>query len=317
MEQSCQTTAETLNDIIAWRPALASLLTAFSPLLTQAETLTAELLEDPLVAAINLPQCEPSRLQLGASLLSHYTMPDVSGALAYARTKLWPQLQAIPALTDSLEPYYSYLGQVTLEDQHKLLDAVLLNDGTLLSDLATSKNLDAGILHFLATFLYSSLLKAVVLKNYGPANLEKEWPWETNNIWQQGYCPVCGSLPTIAWLDKAVIDERNTYLLGGGGRKHLHCGLCGANWRFLRLACPVCGIAESKQIEILTCDEDSHGESLHWCAKCNSYLPTVDLRERIAIPNLDAQAFGMLHLELIAKEKQLKPLHLSFWNSFS
>ncbi|MBQ7584872.1 MAG: formate dehydrogenase accessory protein FdhE, partial [Desulfovibrionaceae bacterium] len=173
------------------------------------------------------------------------------------------------------------------------------------------------VLHFMATFICQSLLKGLVLSNFEVQNLAATLPWDAYNTWQQGYCPVCGSYPTLAWLDKAVVDERNPFLLEGGGKKHLHCGVCGANWRFLRLSCPNCGVAESKQIEIMTCADDTHGESLDWCNKCNFYLPTIDLRERPAIPNFEAQALGMLPLELLAKEQNLKPLRLSFWNSLS
>lgn len=305
MSQISQTSDQTLNDIIAWRPALASILTAFSPLLSASESLISEVVKILPAEQLNFPPCDPSRFQQGISLLASYKFPDLGVYFVTARDILWPEFSKLPAFQGLLDSYYQFFAKVAAQDQALLFRSVIDNDVNLLADISTAKDLDVGVLHFLATFICSNLLKAMVEISFGKSDIKKEWPWDTNNVWQQGYCPVCGSFPIIAWLDKAVIDERNTYLLEGGGRKHLHCGVCGANWRFLRLACPSCGIANSKQIEILTCEDNTHGESLDWCNKCNAYLPTVDLRERLNIPNLDAQAIGMLHLELIAKEKNL------------
>ena len=47
-----------------------------------------------------------------------------------------------------------------------------------------------------------------------------------------------------------------------------------------------------------------------------AYSPVVDLRERDARPDMDAQALSMLHLDMVAAEKGLKPLNPSFWNQF-
>ena len=63
--------------------------------------------------------------------------------------------------------------------------------------------------------------------------------------------------------------------------------------------------------------ENAHGESLDWCHKCRCYCPTVDLRERDPSPCFDAEVLGMLHLDILAREKDLQPLHRSFWNTFS
>ena len=312
-----QTAEETLNDLMLWRPALKTFLAAFSPLLMAIDTLTLELA--PNLGALTLPSCQPERLQLGISLLADLKFPDISSTLAQISAKLATHIESLPSLRNNLTAYQNYFANVPVKDQTILLTAVLGNDATSLSEIAQTQNLDPATLHFLANFYFSCLLRALVLKSFGPNDVKKIWPWEENNTWQQGYCPVCGAYPTIAWLDKPSLDERNTYLVDKGGRKHLHCGLCGANWRFLRLACPNCGINETKQLEMLTCTDlaDQHGESLDYCSKCNGYYPVVDLRNRDKIPNLDAQALGMLHLDLIAQDKNLQPLRVSFWNSLA
>ena len=315
MQQSSQTAEQTFTDIMLWRPALKNFLTVFSPLFMAMDKLSNEMVTNFDLFA--LPACQPERMQNGISILADFNFPDLAQPLAHISAQLSGQLQALPNLQGNVDPYQKYFAQVHLSEQAILWRSIVTNDANILQELAEKLNLDAAILHFLAKFFFSVLLKALVTKTYGAYDISKEWPWDTNNVWQQGYCPVCGAYPTIGWLDKPTIDERNTYLLEGGGRKHLHCGLCGANWRFLRLSCPNCGINESKELEMLTCTDNTHGESLDHCSKCNSYYPLVDLRERINIPHLDAQALGMLHLDLIAHEKGLMPLRLSFWNSFN
>ena len=143
-----------------------------------------------------------------------------------------------------------------------------------------------------------------------------EAPWNGAAVWTQGYCPVCGSLPVIATLDKRVFDEKNAFLAGGGGKKRLHCGLCATSWTFRRSTCPSCGRQGNEVMEILRESEGANGERLDWCVHCKTYCPTVDLREREAVPDMDAMALGMLHLDMVASRRGLQPLRPSFWNMF-
>lgn len=69
-------------------------------------------------------------------------------------------------------------------------------------------------------------------------------------------------------------------------------------------------------MELLRESGPAHGERLDWCTKCKGYCPTVDLRERDTVPDPDALALGMLHLDMVASRKKLHPLRPSFWNTF-
>ncbi|MBO4335955.1 MAG: formate dehydrogenase accessory protein FdhE [Desulfovibrio sp.] len=314
MQVSRQSATETLNEIASFRPALKSILDAFAPLLEARDALAQEVMADLKNRQITLPACQASRLSLGVSLLSDQDLPDLGDSYAKVAQALVPQLEKIPALSQLPTPLAQVFQALSVEEQKTLCEAVCTNSPKLLTELATKYQLDTLVLNLAASFVVSTLLRGLCKASF---EADQEKPWDTNNIWQKGYCPVCGSYPVLAWLDKPVIDERNTYLHEGGGRKHLYCGICGSDWRFLRLACPACGVSQSRQIEILTEETNTHGEALDWCTKCKSYCPTVDMRERINIPHLDAQALGMLHLELIAWEKKLKPLRASFWNTFA
>ncbi|MBO4368607.1 MAG: formate dehydrogenase accessory protein FdhE [Desulfovibrio sp.] len=310
--QSKEKPDETLLAISKRRPALASILNVFAPIFEKQDAVSETLIPIFREKGIELPSFSASRLSLGVSLLSGSPLPDISFAYELAFEELAPLLKTLPALSKKMKALAPLFKKKAAENQELFLRACTQNDACPLEAIAHDHKVEPQVLGFLLDFIVPTLLRPLVSMAYG----ETTGPWDENSLWQQGYCPVCGSYPTIAWLDKPVIDERNTYLHEGGGRRHLFCGVCGASWRFLRLGCPACGGNKSKQLEILAEENNAYGESLSWCVDCRSYCPTVDLRERVQRPDMNAQSFGMLHLDIIAAEKKLHPLRRSFWNTF-
>jgi len=69
-------------------------------------------------------------------------------------------------------------------------------------------------------------------------------------------------------------------------------------------------------MEILKEAGNALGERLDWCTRCKTYCPAVDLRERDTTPDLDVLALGMLHMDMVAAQKGLQPIHPAFWNTF-
>lgn len=104
--------------------------------------------------------------------------------------------------------------------------------------------------------------------------------------WRLGYCPVCGSGPDFAFLDK----ER--------GARWLLCNRCDTGWLFQRLECPYCGNQEQDSLAYFT-DEDGLYR-LYVCERCKQYLKAIDLRytksevllplERVLTLDMDRQA---------------------------
>ena len=268
-------------------------------------------------AGIALPQARPQRLEQGLSLLAGASFPGVGPVLRESAATLLPilcRMDAVAPHKKALSEFFCSDTPAGAEQAEALTAAVAAGDREALLRMAESAGLDPMVLHFTAGIIVAPVLRA--LTSQATAEGE-EAPWEQGDVWRQGYCPVCGALPTIGWLDKPVVDEKNAFLAGGGGKKHLHCGVCGANWKFRRGACPACAEEGSGVMELLRESGNSaHGERLDWCTKCRSYCPTVDLREREFVPNLDALALGMMHLDMVAARKNLKPLMPSFWNMF-
>lgn len=109
------------------------------------------------------------------------------------------------------------------------------------------------------------------------------------DFWREGFCPVCGGGPDMAYLEKEV-----------GGR-WLVCSRCDTAWRFPRLDCPFCRTQEQSLLRFFTDDNGLY--RLQVCDNCKGYLKTLDLRkteeevllplERLYTLDMDAQAGEM------------------------
>ncbi|MEW6182022.1 MAG: formate dehydrogenase accessory protein FdhE [Bacillota bacterium] len=83
------------------------------------------------------------------------------------------------------------------------------------------------------------------------------------DTWGKGECPVCGSKPNFAKLDK-------------DGRRYLYCGLCDTEWRFMRVACPFCGNMSPEELSFYELKEGPY--RIDVCSVCRGYVKTIDLR---------------------------------------
>lgn len=121
--------------------------------------------------------------------------------------------------------------------------------------------------------------------------------------WEKGYCPICGSFPSLA-----VIGEKI-------GERRLHCSRCNHAWRFSRVICPYCEHEGQEGMDFFFIEEKPQ-ESAFVCDKCRRYLITLrrvsDLNER----DLDVSALGLTHLDLILQEKEFLPITVTDWNVF-
>ncbi len=319
MSVSRQSVAQTMADVTSWRPVLEPVLRAFEPALAAQVELAGELADGIHNAGSFLPEWRADLAGQGLPLLAGAELAGTARLLRVGAEKLLPILGSMQAVTPhapALEAFFLAPAQAAEDapgdEREALAVALISGDRDTVARIAENAGLEPLMLEFVSGFILSPVLRAMVQVSSG----EGEGPWNEGELWQNGYCPVCGSLPSIAWLDKPTIDEKNAYLAGGGGKKHLHCGLCGASWRFRRGACPACAEEGNGVIEILRESGPSHGERLDWCTKCKGYCPTVDLREREFTPDLEAAAIGMMHLDMVAARKKLHPLKASFWNIF-
>ncbi|MGC9965553.1 MAG: formate dehydrogenase accessory protein FdhE [Syntrophobacteraceae bacterium] len=116
--------------------------------------------------------------------------------------------------------------------------------------------------------------------------------------WNEGYCPVCGSLPGLSLLRSKE------------GQRWLRCGFCGAEWRFLRMSCPCCEGLEPDDREVLFVEGREH-ERVEVCRKCNKYVVGMDVRSLFAEFIPEVAALTLLHLDVLARQRGFSPMYAS------
>ena len=113
-------------------------------------------------------------------------------------------------------------------------------------------------------------------------------PQDDDDVWDKGYCPVCGSAPGLAMLQNE-------------GKRVLVCSFCRHEWSAHRIFCPFCENTDSDTLQYFVVqDDDEHRVDI--CESCKRFIKTVDLRKigRIIYPPLEQIA--TLHLDMKATE---------------
>jgi FdhE protein len=110
--------------------------------------------------------------------------------------------------------------------------------------------------------------------------------------WLKGYCPLCGSLPSLSLLKEEV------------GKRYLLCSFCGYQWRVERIFCPFCNNKGQESLHYF-CGEGEETHRIDLCDKCHQYIKTIDTRNlQESDPVLED--LSTLHLDLLASQKGYK-----------
>jgi len=119
--------------------------------------------------------------------------------------------------------------------------------------------------------------------------------------WLKGYCPMCGSLPSLSLLK------------GEEGKRYLLCSYCGYQWRIDRLICPFCNNKEQQFLQYF-CGEGEDAYRIDLCDKCQQYIKTIDDR---TLEELDPvlEDLATLHLDILASQKGYKRPIPNFWTA--
>ncbi|MEN6331668.1 MAG: formate dehydrogenase accessory protein FdhE [Smithella sp.] len=119
--------------------------------------------------------------------------------------------------------------------------------------------------------------------------------------WEKGYCPICGTFPSIA-----LIEEQ-------GGKRFLHCSACGHYWRFTRIICPHCENEAAKGMDYFYVESKTQ-ESAFICDKCKKYLVTLYRAGSLFTRDMDVSAISLIHLDMIMQDKGYEPMTSCAWN---
>ena len=149
-----------------------------------------------------------------------------------------------------------------------------------IGQIAADRGLDKRVLSFLVRSSTRPSIEA------GREQLRGELDPET---WRKGYCPACGSLPTLSLLK------------GEEGKRYLLCSFCGHEWRTDRLFCPACNNRDQESLKYF-CGEGEEAFRIDLCDRCHRYIKTIDYRNlEESDPCLEDLA--TLHLDILASNK--------------
>jgi FdhE protein len=113
-----------------------------------------------------------------------------------------------------------------------------------------------------------------------------------SETWLKGYCPLCGSPPSVSLLKEEV------------GKRYLLCSYCGYQWRADRISCPFCENKDQESLHYFFGEgEETHRIDL--CDKCHQYIKTIDTRTLQASDPI-LEDLSTLHLDLLASQKGYK-----------
>jgi len=162
----------------------------------------------------------------------------------------------------------------------------LLRDGSRekrIEEIAKELALDKNMFLFL---IQNSIRPSI---EAGVEQLRSEVDPET---WLKGYCPLCGSLPSLSLLKEGV------------GKRYLLCSFCGYQWRVERIFCPFCNNKDQESLHYF-CGEGEETHRIDLCDKCHQYIKTIDTRNlQESDPVLED--LSTLHLDLLASQKGYK-----------
>ncbi len=112
--------------------------------------------------------------------------------------------------------------------------------------------------------------------------------------WHRGYCPVCGSLPSLLYLEAE-------------GARKAFCSWCSTRWDLHRLQCPYCDNRYHESLGYIGVEEQPQNR-ITYCNLCKFYFKQIDTRELAYAPYLPLEEWTTLHLDIIArKEGWLQP----------
>jgi len=287
----------TLESISSTKPVYAELVETFSPLMSKQAELAEEFGEN----GPEPPKVDEVRLMEGVHVLAGVKCDDWKEFLLASSRALLPLLK-------DMAPPEAWPPEADTNLSGKTLARLV--EARLSGDLQQFENTFVKLDGMPPSVLFSIVeaVAAPVLASMA-GRLGESF---SKGCWDQGSCPFCGSLPTIAYLSRRDPKDIEN-LVGGGGKKHLHCSLCSHNWEYRRDTCPACGNQDQESREIFFVDGMKH-ERIEACHKCGTYCLCIDLRECEPQPQLDVVQLGLVHLDMIAQDKDLEPMTPTTWN---
>jgi FdhE protein len=232
------------------------------------------------------PEERAARLEGQMPLMDRSRLPyDKPAALVLLEAICREAATATPPLAAGARTIKTVLEEKR-ESIERGLDLFMDADLERIRDLSAALSMDESILLF---FLYHSTWPSIARQADSITDSN-----QAETIDHKGYCPVCGSPPSLAFLTE-------------NGARILVCGFCRHQWPVKRILCPSCGNNDSKSISYFFSEEDQTYR-VYTCDICRKYLKTVDTRQltRPFYPPLES--IITTHLDLKARQMDFQSM---------
>jgi FdhE protein len=277
-----------LNDTIEKNPHCKDIINAFRPIIVERY----RLIDKVELKNMDFQKIDKRKFKGG--------MPVIRQATLYRNDDPWEEIalslipamkQGFPALQEDLERLEVLVKNrnISIYDYFKSYPA----DGdTIVAGWASEFNINAA-----AVALLLRIITRIILEKRS-----QHIKWKGDN-WEKGYCPVCGTFPSIAMIKEKIAE------------RWLHCSQCGYEWKFSRVICPYCEDKAYKEMPFFFVD-DKGNDCAFACDKCNRYLITLTRMSDLIIRDLDISAISLTHLDIIMQGKGFQPMATCEWNVF-
>jgi FdhE protein len=232
----------------------------------------------PLELPFDLDQ---TKWAAGLSLLRRWDFPIDS---ATAETVLIQIKDYIPEANREFQKAHEALGRALAshpEQKAEIWQSFLQHEWEPWEEWVDTEGINMSSLLFLAR----SCLRPSV--EWSAEDLLSRYPLP--QTWFRGYCPICGSLPALLFLE-------------GEGERKAYCSWCGTTWGLHRLQCPQCDNRYHESLGYFYVEAEPHYR-VQYCRLCKSYFKLIDTRERLDFPYLPLEEWTTLHLDLLAQER--------------
>jgi len=167
-------------------------------------------------------------------------------------------------------------------------------DHDYLSQIAADVGIDQGVMNFL---LHTTIKPFVeVTASHLKDKVDED-------LWDKGYCPICGSQPLMGELR------------GEEGKRIWTCSFCGNQWRGKRVMCPFCENTDHGSLRYFYTEKE-RAYRIDICDKCKRYIKTVDSRQLAEEIFLPVEDIATLHLDILAADKGFKREAFNFLGIF-
>jgi FdhE protein len=270
-------------------PALTNLLEAFKELSIETAVLKAELSEREPMA---LPEVDKDAFRQGVPFADMEMFCVNGDDLRLAQDRIGPAIRkGFPKLDAAVTALSTGLKNGAI-DAEAVIRSLLKDNRELLEQTATAIEADAEVMRFiLGRFVKPFVEARAELMARHIEGLE----------WNRGYCPVCGSWPSLS-----IIREQE-------GQRWLMCSLCSHQWRFMRLQCPFCDNQDAERMEMVF-SEGRESERAEVCHVCRKYLVGIDARDRVDDPVMEVVPLMLVYLDLLAQGEGFAPGAVTDWN---